>query len=241
MEPGRQAHRLSAVRRGQLDLLRAIPARRHRRRDGQIHAAGADRPLLLRAALEPATAVGPRADRAEPRHAPVARRPRQRQGHRADAAARASMRTSRSAPKGRLAVLGGDDLHPYELSAVESGKPAALTDHNAFLAERSSPPLEPITSRARTAPRSTGLLMKPIGYQEGQRYPTLVRMHGGPVYQFSHEFNDDWQFYAAQRLCRRRRQPARQLGPRLRFCQGDLRGLGPRRTCRTCSPPSIMW
>jgi dipeptidyl aminopeptidase/acylaminoacyl peptidase len=32
----------------------------------------------------------------------------------------------------------------------------------------------------------------------GQRYPTILRVHGGPVYQFSHEFMPDWQTYAAQ-------------------------------------------
>jgi dipeptidyl aminopeptidase/acylaminoacyl peptidase len=41
-------------------------------------------------------------------------------------------------------------------------------------------------------------LLRPIGYQEGKRYPTILKVHGGPVYQFSHEFMAEWQFYSAQ-------------------------------------------
>lgn len=101
-------------------------------------------------------------------------------------------------PKGRLAVLGGDDQHPYEISAVESGKLRPLTDHNAFLAQRELAQVEDITVTSPDGATIDGFLMKPVGYQAGQRYPTIVRVHGGPVYQFSHEFNEDWQFFAAQ-------------------------------------------
>jgi dipeptidyl aminopeptidase/acylaminoacyl peptidase len=39
--------------------------------------------------------------------------------------------------------------------------------------------------------------MKPAGFRAGERYPAIVRVHGGPVYQFSHEFLFEWQFYSA--------------------------------------------
>ena len=39
--------------------------------------------------------------------------------------------------------------------------------------------------------------MKPVDYVAGKRYPTILRIHGGPVYQFSHEFMEDWQVLAA--------------------------------------------
>jgi dipeptidyl aminopeptidase/acylaminoacyl peptidase len=39
--------------------------------------------------------------------------------------------------------------------------------------------------------------VKPVDYEPGRRYPTILRIHGGPVYQFSHEFMEDWQVYAA--------------------------------------------
>jgi dipeptidyl aminopeptidase/acylaminoacyl peptidase len=40
--------------------------------------------------------------------------------------------------------------------------------------------------------------VKPPDYVAGRRYPTILRIHGGPVYQFSHEFMADWQSYAAR-------------------------------------------
>ncbi len=53
-------------------------------------------------------------------------------------------------------------------------------------------------STALTERRLEGFLVKPLEYRPGQRYPTILRIHGGPVYQFSHEFMADWQAYAAR-------------------------------------------
>jgi len=38
----------------------------------------------------------------------------------------------------------------------------------------------------------------PPGYQEGMRYPTLLRIHGGPVSQYSHSFNFEAHLLAAK-------------------------------------------
>jgi dipeptidyl aminopeptidase/acylaminoacyl peptidase len=99
---------------------------------------------------------------------------------------------------GRIAVLGGTDHQPYEIAAVEHGSLRALTDHNAFLRTLRLAPVEPIEFRSADGTLLEGLLVKPPDYQAGRRYPALLRLHGGPVYQFSHEFMADWQAYAAQ-------------------------------------------
>ena len=98
---------------------------------------------------------------------------------------------------GRVVVLGGGDLHPYSISAVEAGGLRELANHNEFLADKTLAPVEAIRLRGADGIEIEGLLVKPLGYQPGQRYPTIVRLHGGPVYQFSHEFMPDWQVYAA--------------------------------------------
>jgi dipeptidyl aminopeptidase/acylaminoacyl peptidase len=98
----------------------------------------------------------------------------------------------------RIVVLGDGDLHPYRISAVEPDGLRVLADHNEFLAGKQLAPAEPIRFTAQDGTEIEGLLVKPIGYQPGQRYPTIVRLHGGPVYQFSREFMTDWQVYAAQ-------------------------------------------
>ena len=98
---------------------------------------------------------------------------------------------------GRIVVLGNGDLRPYAIAAVEPTGLRTLADHNAFLDERTLAKVEELHYRNGDVDLD-GLLVKPIGYVEGRRYPTIVRLHGGPVYQFSHEFMPDWQAYAAK-------------------------------------------
>jgi dipeptidyl aminopeptidase/acylaminoacyl peptidase len=101
------------------------------------------------------------------------------------------------AADGRIAVLGGEALRPYELAAVEGSSLRSLTDHNAFLRERLLAPVEPIEFKSRDGTVIEGFLVKPLDYVPGRKYPTILRIHGGPVYQFSFEFMPDWQAYAA--------------------------------------------
>jgi dipeptidyl aminopeptidase/acylaminoacyl peptidase len=98
---------------------------------------------------------------------------------------------------GRIAVLGGDDHRPNEIAAVEKAGPRPLTDHNDWLRSKRLAPVEDIEFASADGTRIEGFLVKPLDYQPGRRYPTILRIHGGPVYQFSHEFMADWQAYAA--------------------------------------------
>jgi len=71
------------------------------------------------------------------------------------------------ARNGRIAVLGGDDLHPYEVSAVESRGLRALPDQNALLRDVFQDTVL-VASRARPiAPK--GLAQK--------RYVDAIRAH----------------------------------------------------------------
>ena len=98
---------------------------------------------------------------------------------------------------GRIVVLGGDDLHPYNLSALDHGHLRVIANHNGWLAGRQLARSETLHFQGPDGTRLDALLVKPIGYVPGRRYPTILRVHGGPVYQFSHEFMPDWQVYAA--------------------------------------------
>ena len=99
---------------------------------------------------------------------------------------------------GRVVVLGGDDWHPAEL-AVPSGRELRLLGpHNDWLASRRLAPVEDIRFASADGTLIDGLLVKPPDFEPGRRYPTILAIHGGPVYQFSHEFMPDWQGYAAR-------------------------------------------
>ncbi len=113
-----------------------------------------------------------------------------------------------AAANGRVAVLGGDSLHPYRIEALPEGSgpltaavkgpdPSVIADHNEWLRDRRLATTEEITFKSADGTSIDGFLVKPVDYVAGRRYPTILRIHGGPVYQFSHEFMEDWQVLAA--------------------------------------------
>ena len=99
---------------------------------------------------------------------------------------------------GRVVVLGGTDLQPYEVYAAGPDGLRPITAHNEFLKERRLAPAETIRFKSADGTELEGLLVRPLDYEPGRKYPTILRIHGGPVYQFSHEFMVEWQYYAAQ-------------------------------------------
>lgn len=99
---------------------------------------------------------------------------------------------------GHIVVLGGDDLHPYTLYALNGGHLRTLVNHNKWLKGKKLVTSETIRFKSRDGTENIhALLVKPVGYEKGKRYPMIVNLHGGPVYQFSHEFMSEWQVYAA--------------------------------------------
>jgi dipeptidyl aminopeptidase/acylaminoacyl peptidase len=118
------------------------------------------------------------------------------------------------ASNGRVAVLGGDAMHPYRIEAVQGdvhlgqgerplgalgalGALRLIADQNEWLKDKKLAAVEEITFQSADGTSIDGFLVKPVDYVAGRRYPTILRIHGGPVYQFSHEFMDDWQVFAA--------------------------------------------
>ena len=95
-----------------------------------------------------------------------------------------------------VAVLDGDPEHPYALRSVgPDSRP--LGTHNAWLGDRTFGETRDV---AFSSPGGEihGILTLPPGYKPGDRPPLILRLHGGPVYQFSHELQLDWQIYAAR-------------------------------------------
>lgn len=88
-------------------------------------------------------------------------------------------------------------------SAERIGNRAAwrqLTATNPQLAGIALGETEEITWTSHDGTRVGGVLVKPIGYQPGQRYPLMVVLHGGPhaaeVMQFNGDDDDAPQVYA---------------------------------------------
>ncbi len=103
-----------------------------------------------------------------------------------------------SQAKDRVAVLASSDRSPPEVFALEKGRLRPLTRHNeAALAGIDLVEREDIDFPAADGERIGGMLARPAGYQEGQRHPTILWLHGGPYGQDSHAFHNAVQVFAA--------------------------------------------
>ena len=56
---------------------------------------------------------------------------------------------------------------------------------------------EEFSCKAKDGNEVHGLITKPPDYEPGKKYPTLLRIHGGPNGQDAHSFNFERQFFAA--------------------------------------------
>jgi dipeptidyl aminopeptidase/acylaminoacyl peptidase len=102
-------------------------------------------------------------------------------------------------PDGKIAVLASTPSTPAEVFAVEGGELRGLSRQNdRWLAGVRLALVEEISFKSRDGTPIAGFLVKPVGYQPGTRAPTVLRIHGGPVYQFSNEFDFDWQLLATE-------------------------------------------
>jgi len=99
---------------------------------------------------------------------------------------------------GRLAVLAANDgTHP-EIHALENGSLRPLTHQNdALMAELKLGATEDFSCKAKDGTEVHGIIVKPPDYAAGRKYPTLLRIHGGPNGQDSHAFNFERQIFAA--------------------------------------------
>jgi dipeptidyl aminopeptidase/acylaminoacyl peptidase len=98
-------------------------------------------------------------------------------------------------PDGRIVVLDGDVSTPTALRTVEAS-PRPLSPHNQWLATRALATTQDVSFMSGDV-EIHGLLLLPPGREQDTPLPMIVRLHGGPVYQFSHEFMADHQLFAA--------------------------------------------
>ncbi len=95
--------------------------------------------------------------------------------------------TDQCSAAGHTAVVAASDTAPPEIHALEAGSLRRLSTHNdALMAGLALGAVEDIAFPGAGGDVVHGLLIKPIGYQAGTRYPTLVWIHGGPNGQDGH-------------------------------------------------------
>jgi dipeptidyl aminopeptidase/acylaminoacyl peptidase len=102
-------------------------------------------------------------------------------------------------PDGKIAVLSSTSDAPPEIAVLEGDGLRALTRANAgLLASVQLLTAEEVRYPGADGTELHGMLMKPPGFREGVRYPTVLRIHGGPQEQWGHKFESSWQAIAAR-------------------------------------------
>ena len=103
------------------------------------------------------------------------------------------------APDGKMAVQLGSPQQPDEIFAVEPGEARRVSHQNdAWLSELRLGAVDETSFASKDGTEIHGMLYKPPDYEAGRRYPTLLRIHGGPVDQHNLTFDLDWQILAAK-------------------------------------------
>jgi dipeptidyl aminopeptidase/acylaminoacyl peptidase len=108
------------------------------------------------------------------------------------------IRTLSPGKDGNFAVVATEPAAPSEVYALENGALRKLTKHNdELIGQLQLATTEDFASKSKDGTEVHGLIVKPAGFRSGQRYPTLLIIHGGPNGQDEHAFAFDRELFAA--------------------------------------------
>jgi dipeptidyl aminopeptidase/acylaminoacyl peptidase len=89
------------------------------------------------------------------------------------------------AEDGSVAMTGNTPAHPNEIYHFEGGEYRRLTDSNPWLADVDLARQEVVRYEARDGLDIEGILVYPLDYEAGNRYPLILNVHGGPEAHYS--------------------------------------------------------
>ncbi len=99
---------------------------------------------------------------------------------------------------GTTAALVGTPQRPSRLVVQRPGQADLEVDPNAeLIAGWSLGPVDNVTYQSPDGTEIEAFVVKPPGFQEGVRYPTVLWIHGGPVSQYDFGFDFQAQLFAA--------------------------------------------
>jgi len=99
---------------------------------------------------------------------------------------------------GAFAVLSATDTQPPEVAALDNGQLRRLSHQNdEWMSTLMLGTTEEFTSTSKDGTEVHGLIEKPVTFRAGEKYPTLLRIHGGPNGQDDHAFSFERELFAA--------------------------------------------
>lgn len=100
---------------------------------------------------------------------------------------------------GALALLAGTATEPADVHVLEKGALRRLTRENeTWLSGIRLGTTEDFTCTAKDGTVVNGLVSKPADYVAGQKYPTVLYIHGGPNGQDDHSFDFDREYFTSK-------------------------------------------
>ncbi len=127
----------------------------------------------------------------------------------------------------QVAGIVTQDLQPGELFVVRDGEIQIITETNkALLGQLQLAQTEEIHFEAPDGWPIEGFVTFPIGFEKGKQYPAILRIHGGPVGQYAHNFSFEAQLLAAQGYVVVRSNPRGSSGYGQDFTLGLYQGWG---------------
>lgn len=127
----------------------------------------------------------------------------------------------------RIVVLAESADQPSNLYTLSDGYLSALTSVNAeLLAGVARPEVEKREFASADGTKVEAFFVKPVGYEEGKRYPTILWLHGGPASQFSYSYRDTAQLFAANGYAVIMPNPRGSVGYGEAFAKGTVAAWG---------------
>ncbi|MGG1659858.1 S9 family peptidase [Brevibacillus sp. NRS-1366] len=130
----------------------------------------------------------------------------------------------------KLIMAVSDPFIPGDLFELNLGtkEERRLTDVNQeLLAELELPTPEEIEFEAEDGWKLHGWMLRPVGYQQGEKYPMVLQIHGGPHSMYGNTFFHEFQLLAAKGYAVLYTNPRGSFGYGERFvqaCCGDYGG-----------------
>lgn len=81
---------------------------------------------------------------------------------------------------GAVALVGSSAVHPNELFLFDGKTATKLTDSNPWLADKKLGKQEVVTYKAKDGLEIEGIVILPLDYKKGTKYPLITVVHGGP-------------------------------------------------------------
>jgi len=128
---------------------------------------------------------------------------------------------------GEVAVLLSNPHLPSEVFLLNKGNLKQITFTNQKLLEQIQlGDVVEVSFNSKDGTEIEGFIIKPPGFIEGKRYPTILNIHGGPQSQYDFSFQFEAQLYAANGYLVVHPNPRGSTGYGQEFCLGIWQDWG---------------